>query len=652
VEASLSNDANLLRRVIRTRPVWLQREDFNASTLLEGGAAKFDFVFSHSILSHAAHWQLKQFLSAIAAVLHPSGVAIASIYFHALHGDDILVGNSHDESWVYPGVSTFDPVTVIETGARESLVVSVRPEIRAFVKQQSWWEDHDWVSFSHTQAHERWGVHDPLRYAEQLQRWAWGGAEAEVATLQDGCSRAVVPNYSSGCEATLAVVPRLWPSALLLQTLAAARLFRDPCEGCETKTNTLSFGRPRRGEIMVLHQIGFSIYAHDEDGALLTFGETGDAHICITVENEASIILFHNCSLAVRNPHAHNQINGAVVLNDTGGNGVLRLRATLDSATQLASAEVEIQLRAFKYKGRRVSVDSGGGSALQAAGQRVCVATLLYPLEACDEATQFQYARGIAALAQSLRETSGDSMFEIVVIVPVLSLRNIDSTDNNSIQMGSGMYFTAEVRALLAVANATPILVPRALMFTNTTDAEVGLPRLGARVWSKLYLWTLTQFDVIVYVDADSIFLQPLSLILSVVESARMEPGDLAAVGEYSQGSLLVIRPSLACFAAMKMTLQLGRRSLGPGLSFPLAEQDYLNMFFASAKHVIDSTWLCGVKEFLIGTHTATEPCVVYDFSGQKPWQFPDGDAPQWERLWASSGGPEALKAAAKMDAA
>ena len=147
VEAALLNDPALLRRAIRKRAVWLQNEHFDARELLsrdddgDDDGVGFDVVWSHSILSHASAAQLPEYLDTVGQVLRPNGIALASLYLHALHGDGtILVGDSNDENWVYPGVSTFLPSTVVDAGARcasAPLVVSMRPEIRAFVKRHS-----------------------------------------------------------------------------------------------------------------------------------------------------------------------------------------------------------------------------------------------------------------------------------------------------------------------------------------------------------------------------------------------------------------------------------------------------------------------------------------------------------------------------------
>ena len=64
------------------RPVFLSRTDFDAS---ETGR-HFDFVISHSILSHAAHWQLPLFFARVALVLSPYGVGVISLRMHDEQG--------------------------------------------------------------------------------------------------------------------------------------------------------------------------------------------------------------------------------------------------------------------------------------------------------------------------------------------------------------------------------------------------------------------------------------------------------------------------------------------------------------------------------------------------------------------------------------
>ena len=67
---------------------------------------------SHSILSHAAEWQLPQFMHAVRTVLVHTGVGLASIRFTDEAG--VLHGGSHDAEWINPGNSFFAPETVNE----------------------------------------------------------------------------------------------------------------------------------------------------------------------------------------------------------------------------------------------------------------------------------------------------------------------------------------------------------------------------------------------------------------------------------------------------------------------------------------------------------------------------------------------------------
>src|SRR5205085_7483631 len=114
--------------VARKRPTFVARTDFDASEL----GCTFDYVLSHSVLSHCAHRQLEQFLANVADVLSPRGRILASIRLAegnaygstgSPDGDD-----SRYEEWQYPGVSWFKLTTVQETADRHGLTVLVKPE--------------------------------------------------------------------------------------------------------------------------------------------------------------------------------------------------------------------------------------------------------------------------------------------------------------------------------------------------------------------------------------------------------------------------------------------------------------------------------------------------------------------------------------------
>jgi SAM-dependent methyltransferase len=117
--------------------VFLENRSFDGRELLNlpAFAGGFDFVFSHSILSHAAWWQLPLYLRNAAAVLKPgAGTLVASLMFHRPHGDPSEeAGDSMDESWVYPWVSTFSRATVRAEGRQAGLRVLEAPAARCFL---------------------------------------------------------------------------------------------------------------------------------------------------------------------------------------------------------------------------------------------------------------------------------------------------------------------------------------------------------------------------------------------------------------------------------------------------------------------------------------------------------------------------------------
>jgi SAM-dependent methyltransferase len=136
------------RLAARKRPVFLAREDFDASEL----GRTFDYVLSHSVLSHCAHWQLDQFIANASRVLRPGGRIVASI--RLAEGNDYGSRgspdkkDSRDEEWQYPDVSWFTFETVRETAARHGLDVAVKPEYTERYVARIAREFHDWLVFT------------------------------------------------------------------------------------------------------------------------------------------------------------------------------------------------------------------------------------------------------------------------------------------------------------------------------------------------------------------------------------------------------------------------------------------------------------------------------------------------------------------------
>jgi cyclopropane fatty-acyl-phospholipid synthase-like methyltransferase len=138
-----------IRRVIAERqPRFLSVDDFDASEL----HTKFDFVLSHSVLSHAAHWQLETFLRNVSKVLAPGGRIVASIrlaegnvYGSAGTPDK---KDSMDQEWQYPGGSYFTLSTIKKTADVVGLTAVHIPEYTEFYIKTRPKEYHDWIVFS------------------------------------------------------------------------------------------------------------------------------------------------------------------------------------------------------------------------------------------------------------------------------------------------------------------------------------------------------------------------------------------------------------------------------------------------------------------------------------------------------------------------
>jgi cyclopropane fatty-acyl-phospholipid synthase-like methyltransferase len=127
---------------------FLTRDDFDAGEL----GRKFDYIFSHSVLSHAAHWQLEQYLRNSANVLNEGGRILSSIRlaegnaFGSEGSPD--KEDSMDEEWVYPGVSWFKESTIVDTAAKLGLTATHKPEYVEFYTKTRPGEYHDWFVFT------------------------------------------------------------------------------------------------------------------------------------------------------------------------------------------------------------------------------------------------------------------------------------------------------------------------------------------------------------------------------------------------------------------------------------------------------------------------------------------------------------------------
>lgn len=124
------------------KPIFLSNTEFDASSV----GRKFDFVLSHSVLSHAPHWQLPKFLSRMEHTLGPYGVIVASLRMYDAEGT--LMGDSMHEDWQYPGATYFAEATVEMEAEKVGLKAEHMPEYRAFFTKHVPSNIHDWFRIS------------------------------------------------------------------------------------------------------------------------------------------------------------------------------------------------------------------------------------------------------------------------------------------------------------------------------------------------------------------------------------------------------------------------------------------------------------------------------------------------------------------------
>ncbi len=138
-----------VRQLVKAKQAkFLSVDNFDASEL----GIKFDFVLSHSVLSHCAHWQLEEYLRNVAKVLAPDGRVLASIRLAEgnIYGSTGTPDkeDSRDETWQYPGVSWFKLSTVLRTAEEQGLMAVHVPEYTEFYAKTRPDEYHDWLVFS------------------------------------------------------------------------------------------------------------------------------------------------------------------------------------------------------------------------------------------------------------------------------------------------------------------------------------------------------------------------------------------------------------------------------------------------------------------------------------------------------------------------
>jgi len=141
IDASLQVPQNY-NIALQQQPLFLYNEFFDA----ESTGISFDYIISHSIISHAAHWQLPLFLEMCSRVLKKDGKVIFSLRLTEpnQYGNRGAKEESRSEQWVYPGNSYFHKETVIEEASKWFSKVELKPEFTRIITSSDATAFHDW----------------------------------------------------------------------------------------------------------------------------------------------------------------------------------------------------------------------------------------------------------------------------------------------------------------------------------------------------------------------------------------------------------------------------------------------------------------------------------------------------------------------------
>lgn len=126
---------------------FLIRDDFDGRL----AGRKFDYIFAHSVLSHAAHWQLSRFLCACRMIIAKEGIVLASI--RLAEGNEFGSKGSPDRNdsmdfdWQYPGNSWFKYNTVEIVADLYGFNVVPKADYTEFYVSKCPDECHDWLEF-------------------------------------------------------------------------------------------------------------------------------------------------------------------------------------------------------------------------------------------------------------------------------------------------------------------------------------------------------------------------------------------------------------------------------------------------------------------------------------------------------------------------
>jgi len=141
MEASLQIPENQAV-VSEKKPLFLHNSDFDASSV----NITFDYIFAHSVMSHAAYWQLPLFLENCAKVLKDHGTLVFSLRLTEQneYGGEGADRETEANEWQYPGCSFFNKTTVIQLASKWFGVIEHKKEYTKILTEDSKGVCHDW----------------------------------------------------------------------------------------------------------------------------------------------------------------------------------------------------------------------------------------------------------------------------------------------------------------------------------------------------------------------------------------------------------------------------------------------------------------------------------------------------------------------------
>lgn len=121
-------------------PAFYFRDDFRT-----GRTGRFDFVLSHSILSHVSNQQLTAFLGTVAWSAHTTVASIRLAEGNEFGSPGSTRHGADFTAWQYPGVSWFRREDVFERARQAGLQARIAPEFTKLILAANPHSVHDWL---------------------------------------------------------------------------------------------------------------------------------------------------------------------------------------------------------------------------------------------------------------------------------------------------------------------------------------------------------------------------------------------------------------------------------------------------------------------------------------------------------------------------